>query len=134
MHPKFPRRSVFAPTPKLLERQYALRLVIFPCQYFPSPSPSFQPISSVAVLHILPRRIYLCCTAYHPPSSSAAVFTADLFFRPYYPESPPCLHFYPPTSLLRSLLHYLTSFLVLRRRCLSTFSDCIFSLLCVFPY
>ena len=35
MHPKSPCRSIVAPTPKLSERQHALRLVVFSCQYFP---------------------------------------------------------------------------------------------------
>ena len=45
MHPESPCRSVVAPTPKLSNRRYTLRLVVVTCRYFPSPSPCFQPIS-----------------------------------------------------------------------------------------
>ena len=93
MHPKYPCRFVVSPTSKSSERQYALRLVVVPCWSLPSPSPSFQPIlpslsshiSSVAVLHLLRRCIHLCCPAYPPPLSSAAVFNADLVCHPHYP-------------------------------------------------
>ena len=92
IHTKSPCRSVFAPTTKLSEQQYALRLVVVPCQYFPSPSPSFQPISPslsshisyVAVPHLLRRRIHIFCPASPPPWSSDAVFTADLVFHTHY--------------------------------------------------
>ena len=203
MHPESPCRSVVAPTPKLLERQYALRLVVITCRYLPSPSPFFQPISpspsshisSVAVLHLLRRRIHPCCPSYPTPCSSTAFFTADLVCHPHYPgamicpqvcscylsvfsqslavltthfvisvvpylicfhpTSPPspypsllsyisstvlvrlCLHRWPclpslpPVSLLQSLSHYLPSFRVLWRCCLSTFSGRILSLLCI---
>ena len=142
MHPEFPCRSVVALTPKLSEQQYVLRLVVSPCQYLPSPSPFFQPISpspsshtsSVAVPHILYRRIRLCCPTSTPPCSSAAVFTADLVCNPYYPVSSPHLHFYLPTSLLLSLSHYLPPLYVLRCRCFSTFSNQIFSSICVVLY
>ena len=95
MHSKSPYRSVVSPTPKLSERQYALRLVVFLCQYLPSPSLFFQPIlpsllshiSFVAVPHILQRHIHLCCTASPPLCSSAAVFTADLVCHPHYPRA-----------------------------------------------
>ena len=88
MHPKSPCRYVVSPTPKLSERQYALRLVVVPCWYFTSPSLSFQPIfpapssliSSVAVPHILRRRIHTCCPASPPLCSSAAIFAADLVY------------------------------------------------------
>ena len=98
MHPKSPCRSVVATTPKLSERRYALRLVVFSCQYFPSPSPSFQPIlpslsyhiSSVAVPRILLRRIHICCPASPPLWSSAAVFDADLVYYPHYPGATIC--------------------------------------------
>ena len=74
------------PTPKLSERQYALRLVVVPCQYFPSLSLFFQPISpspssyisSIAVPHLLHHCIYPCFPLHPPPCSPAAVFTADL--------------------------------------------------------
>ena len=93
MHPKSPCRSIVAPTPKLLERLYALRLVVIPCQYLPSPSPFFQPISPsssshisfFAVPHLLHRLIHPCCPASPPLCSSAAVFTADLVCHPQYP-------------------------------------------------
>ena len=68
------------------------------------------------------------------PLSSASVFTADLFCHPYYPESPPRLNCYPPASLLRSSLHCLPLFFVLRLRSFSTFSDRIFSSLYVVLY
>ena len=142
MHPKFPCRSVVFPTSKLLERRYAHRLVVVSCQYLPSLSLSFQlimpsllsHISSVAVPHILHRRIHPCFFAYPSPCFSAAVFTSDLVCHPYYSAYPPHLHCYPPASLLQYLLHYLPSFHVLRWRCLSTFSDRIFSLLYVVLY
>ena len=93
MHPKLPFRSVVAPTHKLLERRYALRLVVIPCQYLTSPSPFLQTISpspsshisSVAVPHLLHHRIHTYCPASLPPCLSAAVFTSDLVFRPHYP-------------------------------------------------
>ena len=93
MHPKLPCRYIVAPTPKLLERRYALRLVVVPCQYLPSPTPSLQPIlpsplshtSSVAILNLLFRRIHTCCPASPLPCSSAAVFTSDLVCHPHYP-------------------------------------------------
>ena len=86
MHPKSPCRSVVAHTP-------TLRLVVIICQYFPSRSLYFQPIlpsslshiSSVAVPHLLRRRIHICCPASLPPCSSAAVFAADLVCHPHYP-------------------------------------------------
>ena len=92
MHPKSPCRSVVAPTPKLSERQYALRLVVVPCRYFPSPLPLFQPISpsllypisSVAIPHFLHHRIHTCCPASPPPCSSATIFTADIVCHPHY--------------------------------------------------
>ena len=115
MNPKLPCRSVFTPTSKPLERRYALRLVVVSCQYFPSPLPSFPPISpyplshisSVAVLHILRRRIHPCCPAYPPSCLTAVVFAADIVCHTYYPVSPPRLRWYPPASLLRSSSHYL---------------------------
>ena len=93
MHPKSPCRFVVTPTPKLSEQQYALRLVVIPCQYFSSMLPFFQPISpslsshisSVAVPHILRRRINTCRPASPPPCLSTAVFTDDLLFHPHYP-------------------------------------------------
>ena len=93
MYPKFPCRSVVAPTPKLLEQRYALRLLVVPCQYLPSLSPSFQTIfpypsshiSSVVVPHLLCRRIHIFCPAYPPLCSSAAVFAADLGCHTHYP-------------------------------------------------
>ena len=95
IHPKLPCRSVVAPTPKLSERRYALRLVVVPCQYFPSPPPFFQTISpyplshisSISVPHIIRRHIHICCSASPPPCSSAAIFAADLFFHPHYPRA-----------------------------------------------
>ena len=98
MHPKSPCISIVNPTPKLSERWYALRLVIFPFQYFPSPSPFFQPISpslsyhmfSVAVPHILRRRVHICCPASPPLCLSAAVFTVDLVYYPHYPGATIC--------------------------------------------
>ena len=135
MHPKSPCRFVVAPMLKLSEQQYTLRLVVVPCQYFPSLSPSFQTISpsssshisSVSVPHLLHRCIHPCCPASTPQCSSAAVFTVDLVYHIHYTESTPPLHCHPPASLLRSSSHYLPLFRVLCRRCLSTFSDRIFS-------
>ena len=134
MNPKSVCRSIVSPKPKLLEQKYALRLIVVPCWYFTSPSPFFEPISpsisshisSVSVPHLLCRCIHTYCPAYTPPCSSAAVFTSEPVCYPYYPASPPRLHCYHPTSMLRSLLHYLPSFRVLCRRCLSTLSDQIF--------
>ena len=90
-----PCRSVVAYTTKLLERQYALRLVVVPCRYLPSPSPFFQPISqspsshisSVAVLHLLHICTHPCFPASPPQFSYAAVFTADLVCHPHYPRA-----------------------------------------------
>ena len=92
MHPKSLCRSVVAPTPKLSDQQYALRLVVVTCKYFPSLSPSFQPISpspsphisSIAFPHLLFRCTHLCCPASPPPCSYTSVFTADLVFHPHY--------------------------------------------------
>ena len=50
INPKSPCRS--APLLKVPDREYALRLVVIPCQYFPIPSPSFQPTSPSALSHI----------------------------------------------------------------------------------
>ena len=115
MHPESPFRSVVAPTPNLSEQQYALRLIVVPYQYFPSLSPSFQPISSspsshisyVDVLHVFRRRIHPYCTASPPPCPSASVFAADLVFHSHFPTSPPRLRCYPHASMLRSSSHYL---------------------------
>ena len=93
MHPKLLCRSVVAPTPNLTEQQYALWMIVVPCQYFTSPSPSFQPISpslsshisSVAVPHLLCCCIHICCPASPPTCSSAAVFIFDLVFHTHYP-------------------------------------------------
>ena len=93
MHPKSPCRSDIALTPKLLERQYALRLVVVPCRYSTSPSPLFQPISLyppshisyVAVPHLLRRRIHPCFPKSPPLCSYASVFTAELVCHPYIP-------------------------------------------------
>ena len=93
MHPKFPCRSVVAPTPNILAQIYALRLVVVPSWYLSILSPSFQPISpspsshisSVTIPHLLHRRIHICCPAFTPPCSSAAVFIADLVCHPHYP-------------------------------------------------
>ena len=134
--------SVIAPTPKLSEGQYTLRLVVVPCQYLPSPSPSFQPISTslsshisyVAGPYILRRRIHPWCPASPPPCLSADVFIADLVCHPHYPASPLRLRCYPSASLSRSSLHCLPSSRILRCRFLSTFSDRIFSLLCIVLY
>ena len=98
MHPKSMCRYVVTPTHNLSKRQYALRLVVVPCQYLPSPSPFFQPISpspssnisSVAVMHLLHLRIHPCCPAYSPPCSYAAVFTADIFCHTHYPGATIC--------------------------------------------
>ena len=141
-YPKSPCRFVVYPTPKLLERGYALRLVVVPCRYFPSPSPFSQPISpsplshifSVAVPHILRRRIHTCCPSSTLSCQSADVFTADLFCHPHYPTSPPRLHCHPPVSMMRLSLHHLPSSCLLRRRCLSTFSVQIFFSICVVLY
>ena len=142
MNPESPFRSVVSPTPKLSERRYALRLVVVPCRYCTSPSPVSQPfspslsnhISSVVVPHLLRRRIHSCCPAYPPLLLSLDVFTTDLVCLPHYPSSPPRLHCHPQASLLRFSLHYISSSRVLRWRCLSTFSDRIFSSLCVILY
>ena len=142
MHPKYLCRSVVARTPKLLELRFALKFVVVPCQYFPNPSSSLYiifpslsyHISSVAVLHLLCRNIHPCCTTSPPPCSSAAFFTADIVCHPQNPKSPPLLRCFPPMSLLRSSSHYLPSSHVLWNRILSTFSDRIFSLLCVVLY
>ena len=98
-----------------------------------SPSPSYH-ISSVAVQHILCRRIHPCCPTSPPAFSYAAVFTVNLVYHPHYTAYPPRLHYHHPASLLRLSSHYLPSSCVLRRRCLSTFSDQIFSLLYVVLY
>ena len=126
----------------ILEQRYALRLVFFPCKYFPCPSPPFQTIfpslsshiSSVAVSHLLRRHIHPSCPASLPPCLSSNVFTTDLVCHHYYSSSPPRLHCYPPASLLWSSSHYLPSFVVLFRSCLFTFSDRIFSSLCAVLY
>ena len=123
MHSKLLCRSAVALLPNLLEGQYALRLVVVPCQYLPSLSPSFQPIlpsplshiSSVSVPHLLRRCIHPCCPASPTLCSSATVFTADHVCHPYYPTSPLHLHCCPPASLLQSLSNYLPSFRVLCR-------------------
>ena len=98
MNPEFPCRSIVVPTPKSSEWRYALRLVVIPCQYLPSLSLFFQPISpspsshisSVAVPHLLRRLIHLCCPASPPPCLSAAVFTADLIYHTHYPGATIC--------------------------------------------
>ena len=98
MHPKSHCRSVVAHMSNVSEKLYNLRLVVVPCQYFPSSSPSFQPISpspsshisSVAVPHILCRCIHLCFTSSKPTFSSAAVFTPDLVCHPHYPGATIC--------------------------------------------
>ena len=138
MHPKSPCSSVVTPTPNLLERLYALRLVVVPCQYFPSLLPFFQPISPspssyisyVAISNLLRYRIHTCCTASPPPCSSVSVFTADLVCHPHYPASPWCLHCHPPVSLLWFSSHYCPSSRVLHHRCLSTFLYLILALRC----
>ena len=84
--PQISSTPTLSAIPITTERQYALRLVVVPCLYFPSPLPSFQPISpsrlshisSVDVLHLLRRCIHPCCPAFPPPCSSTAVFTAEL--------------------------------------------------------
>ena len=136
MHPKSPCRSVVVPTPNLLERRYALRLVVVPCRYLPILLPFFQPISpypsshisSIAILHLLLLRIHTCCPTSLPPWSYASVLTTDLVWHPHYLASPPRLRCHPPASLLRFSLHYLSLYHVIHHRCLSTFSDRIFSL------
>ena len=88
MHPESPCRSVVALMPKLLKRWYALRLVVVPSQYLPSPSLFFQPIfpslSShiyfVAVPRIL-RRVSIPVFPHlqhhaHPPLSSPLTLSA----------------------------------------------------------
>ena len=142
MHPKLPCRSVVAPTPKLLEGQYALRLVVVPYRHLPSLLPFFEPISpypsshisSVAVPHLLQLRIHPCCPTSPPPCSFADVFAAYIFFHLHYPASPMRLHCHPPASPLRFLLHYIPLSCVLHHRCLSTFLDRIFSPLCIVLY
>ena len=142
MHPESPFRSIVTPTPNLSEQRYTLRLVVVPCQYFPSPSPFFQPIlpspsshiSSVSVPHLLRRRIHTYCPASPQLCSFSSVFTAELVYHPHYLASPRRLHFHPPASLLRFSSHYLSSSRVLCRRCFSTFLDHIFSLICVVLY
>ena len=109
IHPKFLCRSVVALMPKLSEQQYALRLVVVPCQHLPNPSIFFQPVSPspsshisyVAVLHLLHHSINSCCPAYLPPYLSAAVFTSDLFYHPHYPGA---------TILPQVSSHYLSIF------------------------
>ena len=94
-HPEMPCRSVAALTPKLSEQRYALRLVVFPCRYLPSPFPFFQPIlpsplshiSSVAVPHLLHRRINPYCPTSLPPFSPNAIFTAYLVCHPHHPRA-----------------------------------------------
>ena len=142
MHPKSPCRSVISPKPNILEQRYTLRLVVVLCWYFTSLSLAFPPISqsltshiySVAVLHLLCHRIRTCCLTSTPPCLSAAVLTTDLVCHCHYPASPPRLPCYPPTSLLRSSLHYISLFHVLCRRCLYTLSNRIFSLLYIVLY
>ena len=75
MHPKSPCTSAVAPRPKLSERRYALRLVIFPCQYFPVRRRSSNPLHHICRLTslLLPSRI-----------SSAAVSI------PFVPHILPC--------------------------------------------
>ena len=91
-------------------------------------------LSISVVPHFLRRRIHPCFPTSQSPFSSAAVTTADIVCHTCYPSSPPILHCYHPACLLRSLSHYLPSFRVPCRRCLSTCSDQIFSLLCVVLY
>ena len=134
MNTEYLCRFIVAPTPKLLERRYDLRLVVVPCQYFPISSPFLQPISpspsshisSVAVPHLLLHRIHLYCPSSLPSCLSATVFTAELVYHPHYTASKPRLHCPPPASLLRFSSHYLPSHCVLLCHCLYTFSDRIF--------
>ena len=142
INPELPWRYVITPTPKLPEGRYALRLVVIPSWYFPSPLPFFQSIlpspsshiSSVAVPHLLRRHIHTCCTTSPSPLLHVAVFAAGLVCHPYYTASPPHLHFHSPASLLRFSSHYLPSSHVLCRGFLSTSLDRIFSSLCVVLY
>ena len=142
MYPKSLCRSIVAPTSNLSERWYALRLALVPCQYFPNLSLFLQPILSsplshiysVSVPHFLRRHIYPCCPTFLTQCLSAAVFTADFVCHPHYPASSPRLHCHPPMSLLQLSSHYLPLSRVHRRRCLSTFSDQIFSSLCFNMY
>ena len=142
MNPEFPCRSIVTPTPKLLDQRYTLRLLVITCLYFPIPLPFFQSISSslsshisfVSAPHLLCRRIHTWCPASMTPCLSAIVFTDNLFCHLHYTESPPRLHYHPPASLLRFLLHYLPLSRVLCRRCLSNFSDRIFFSLCIILY
>ena len=98
-----------------------------------SPSP-LSHISSVSVPHIFCRHIHTCFPVYPPQCSSTDVFTAYFTCHPHYPDSPPHLHCRPPASMLRLSSHYLPSSRVLCRRCFYTFSDQIFSSLCVVLY
>ena len=94
MHPKSPFRSIVSPRTKLLDQKYALRLVVVPSQYFPSPSLFFQPIptslsshiSSIAIPHLLHRRIHTCCPKSTPPCLSYVVFTTDIVYHTHFPE------------------------------------------------
>ena len=152
MHPKSLCRSVVAPTSKLPEQRYALRLVVVPCWYFPSPLQFFQPISpspsshisSVSVPHLLHRRIHPCCPVSPPLCLSAAVFTADLVCHTYLPRL--CcvpyhiiFHLYvyfaaivclpsPVGSSHRSDLFYTTLLALLYSKLLFSLSFLIFSL------
>ena len=93
MHLEYPCRSAVAPTHNLSEQRCPRRLVVVPCQYFPSPLPFFQPlspspsshISYIAIPHLLRRHIHTCCPAYPTPCLSAAVSTADPICHTHYP-------------------------------------------------
>ena len=95
MNPESLYRSIVNLTPTILDQEYTLGLVAIPCQYLPSPSPFYQPISpspfshisSVVVPHLLHHRINPCCPASPPLCSSATVFTADLVCHPHYPRA-----------------------------------------------
>ena len=82
----------------------------------------FSRISVTAVLGVLHLHRRDC-----PPPVSASY----LVYHPHYPPSLPRLHCRPPASLLLSSLHYLPPSRLLCRRCLSAFSDWMFSLLCI---
>ena len=88
MHPKSPCRSVVSPTPQLSGRRYALRLVVAPYQYFPSPSSSFQPISPYPSSHI---------SSVHVPHLLRRLISVTMFVCR-------CLHRWPclPSPLSRS--------------------------------
>ena len=135
-HPLLSSPLIFYSIPIIPEQWYALRLVVVSCQYLSVGCHTSNPFHHLfrPTSHLLPSKIFsnaipvvLHIRQHARPMMSSLLTLSTIHI---------ILHLRCASIfiLLRSLSHYLISFCILHSRCLSTFSNRIFSSLYVVLY